>query len=287
MKNHPSNLHIGTDSWSHKDWEGVFYHEGTKQADYLVEYATHYSTVEVDSTFYRIPSEKVVTAWRDKTPEGFIFSAKVPRAITHWESDDAKKRLAFFLSRMGQLGDKLGPLLFQFRYYSKSEITGADEFIERMRPILADLPKDYRFALETRNKDWLTEKFLGVLRKYQIALALTDHPWMEKIDRLMERLDVVTADFCYIRWLGDRKKIRQQTDRFDTLIVDRSREMNLWLPAVKQLLDRDIPVFGYFSNHYAGYAPGSIELFEKMWASLFPNRSAVPRSGPRSAQRPS
>jgi uncharacterized protein YecE (DUF72 family) len=71
----PPNFHIGTDSWSHKDWEGAFYPEGTKQVDYLVEYARHYSTVEVDSTFYRIPSEKVVTAWREKTPEGFVFSA--------------------------------------------------------------------------------------------------------------------------------------------------------------------------------------------------------------------
>jgi uncharacterized protein YecE (DUF72 family) len=189
-------------------------------------------------------------------------------AITHWELDEAQERLAFFLSRMGLLGDKLGPLLFQFRYYSKSEISGADEFAERVKPILTGLPEGKRFALEIRNREWLTEKFLDFLRIQRIALALTDHPWREKIDKLTERFDVATADLCYIRWLGDRKKIRQQTDRFDKIIVDRGREMKLWIPVVRRLLDRDIPVYGYFSNHYAGYAPGSIEQFEEMWSKL-------------------
>jgi uncharacterized protein YecE (DUF72 family) len=76
-------LYLGTQSWSHKDWVGVFYPEGTAPADTISEYARHFNTVEIDSTFYGIPRETTVMAWRERTPEGFVFAAKFPQVITH------------------------------------------------------------------------------------------------------------------------------------------------------------------------------------------------------------
>ncbi len=263
----PANLYVGTDSFSWEEWVGAFYPEGTKPADYIAEYAKRYSTVEIDSTFYRIPSKAMVTKWDGKTPKGFVFAAKVPRVITHLKFlEDCEGELNAFLKNMSLLGEKLGPLLLQFRYFRKSEFKSADEFIAKLEPFLARLPREYMFAVEVRNREWVAEKLLAALRQHGVALALTDHPWMERIGPLMEKLDVMTADFCYIRWLGDRNKIERQTTRWDKLIVDRSQEMNEWLPAIKILLKSDIKaLYGYFSNHYAGFAPESVELFREMW----------------------
>ena len=266
----PSNLHLGTQSWSCNDWGGVFYPEGTRPTDYISEYAKHFSSVEIDSTFYRIPSEKTVSAWSEKTPRSFIFSAKIPQVITHEKFlVNCEEELKVFLSVMDILGDKLGALLFQFRYYRKAEIECVDEFIERLAPFLKTLPKGYRFALEIRNKSWIAEELSGLLRKYNVAYALTDHPWMPRIDELMEKQDVITSDFCYIRWLGDRKGIEKKAKRWDKLIIDRRPEMSRWIPAIRELMTSDIgSVYAYFNNHYAGHAPGSIELFEEVWKSI-------------------
>jgi uncharacterized protein YecE (DUF72 family) len=79
---------------------------------------------------------------------------------------------------------------------------------------------------------------------------------------------VVTADFTYIRWLGDRKGIEAKTQRWDRIIIDREDEMGTWIPVIRQLLKRGIRILGYFNNHYAGFAPGSIELFYREWERL-------------------
>jgi uncharacterized protein YecE (DUF72 family) len=208
-----------------------------------------------------------VKAWHDKTPKGFIFAAKIPQVITHEKFlRDCKDELKAFLKTMDNLGDKLGPLLFQFRYYRKAEVASPDAFIERLGPFLKTLPGDRRFALEVRNKTWVNEKLLDLLRTHHVAFALTDHPWMEKVDSVLGRFDVLTADFTYIRWLGDRKGIEQQTQHWDKIIIDRTSDMKRWIPAIRELLGGGIRTgYAYFNNHYAGYAPGSIQLFEDMW----------------------
>ncbi len=81
----------------------------------------------------------------------------------------------------------------------------------------------------------------------------------------MRRSDVLTADFAYVRWLGDRRAIEQKTTRWDRLIVDRTRDMGRWIPAIRTILDRGLTVYGYFNNHYAGYAIGSIDMFRSLW----------------------
>lgn len=88
---------------------------------------------------------------------------------------------------------------------------------------------------------------------------------MTPVDELMKKLDPVTADFTYIRWLGDRKGIEEKTKHWNQVIVNRQREMETWVPAIDKLLERRLRVYAYFNNHYAGFAPASIALFREIW----------------------
>ena len=263
------NLHLGTSSWSSEDWVGVFYPPGTPAAGYLTEYAKQFDTVEVDATFYRTPSASMVRNWRDRTPTGFHFAAKVPRSITHDKVlEDCSAELKEFLGVMDLLGDKLGPLLFQFPYFNKRTFAKPDDFLARLQPFLAKLPSGYSFAVELRNKNWIGPHLLDMLRKKKIALALIDHPWMTPIGQLAANFELVTSDFAYIRWLGDRKGIEEKTKSWDRLLVNREREMELWIPEIRKLLAQGLRVYAYFNNHYAGFAPGSITLFQQVWKRL-------------------
>ena len=112
-----------------------------RPADYLAFYAEHFHTVEVDSTFYACPTARTVENWKARTPEGFIFSVKVPQTITHEKvllNCDAERRE--FLDTMGILGDKLGPIVFQFPFFDKWKIKNRHEFTDRLIPFLKKLP---------------------------------------------------------------------------------------------------------------------------------------------------
>ncbi|HEV8701173.1 MAG TPA: DUF72 domain-containing protein [Candidatus Polarisedimenticolia bacterium] len=261
-----ARLRIGASSWSAPSWEGVFYPPGTPPSGYLEHYAKHADTVEVDATFYRIPTARMVDAWRDRTPPGFLFAAKFPQVITHEKLllDCASERDEF-LRVMDRLGDRLGPLLLQFRYYRKDDFPDPNPFIDRLETFLPSLPPGRRYAVEVRNKSFVTRRLIGILRQHRVALALIDHPWFFGVDALMRMDGILTTDFAYIRWLGDRKGIETKTTRWDRLIVDRRRDLGRWIPAIRGILDRGVTVYGYFNNHYAGYAIGSIEMFREMW----------------------
>ncbi|MEK7798526.1 MAG: DUF72 domain-containing protein, partial [Acidobacteriota bacterium] len=138
-------------------------------------------------------------------------------------------------------------------------------FIDRLETFLPSLPRGRRYAVEVRNKTFVTARLLRLLRQHGVALALIDHPWFFGVEQLMRMNGVLTAEFAYIRWLGDRKGIEKKTTRWDSLIVDRRRDMGRWIPAIHGMLDRGLTVYGYFNNHYAGYAIGSIDLFREMW----------------------
>src|SRR5712692_2786364 len=130
-----SSLYIGTSAFTAVGWEGAFYPPGTKPADFLRYYAQHFNSVEVDSTFYRIPSEPTVRGWYVKTPPGFLFAAKVPQVITHEKVlRDCDEDLKHFLTSMDALGEKLGPLLFQFGYFNASKFKSGVEFVSRLEP---------------------------------------------------------------------------------------------------------------------------------------------------------
>jgi uncharacterized protein YecE (DUF72 family) len=239
-----TKLHIGTMGWSYEFWKGDFYPEGTKAEEFLSVYAKHFDTVEANSTFYRIPYKETVENWRDRTPEGFIFSAKFPRKITHIKKlQDCQEELDVFIEHLSLLGDKLGPLLLQFSPQFKPES------INILEDFLPHLPEGYRYAIEVRNKKWLEERFYSLLREHGIALVLMDHPWMPD-------MDTITADFTYIRWEGDRKKVKGDLGKIER---DMSRDIKEWSGKVKGFLDDSVEVYGYFSKNYSGYPPGDVQ----------------------------
>ncbi len=259
-------LLLGTSSWTGDGWVGSFYPSGSKPADFLSFYAEKFRTVEVDSTFYRIPTANTVKQWRERTPQGFTFAAKVPQSITHQKVlVNAEGELEEFLRVMDVLGDRLGPLLLQFPYMNKQKFRGLGFFLERLLPFLNELPKGYKWAMEIRNRSWLSEKFYSVLREHGVALALVDQVWMPRPHEYFDAGDPITANFSYIRWIGDRKGIEEQTTRWDRVIMNREHEMGEWIHVIRQMLKRRIQIMGYFNNHFAGFAPGSIELFDRMW----------------------
>ena len=223
-------------------------------------------SVEVDSTFYRTPSKSTVQGWADKTPEGFVFAAKIPQVITHEKVlVDCDTEFQQFMEVMDILGEKLGPLLLQFGYFNKKVFVGINDFLARLRPFLKKLPKDHRFAVEIRNKNWLVPQFVETLRERSVALALIDQSWMPRPAQWFEKLDPITADFTYVRWLGDRKGIEERTKIWNEVIVDRSHELSEWAEILGKVHKRKIQIYAYANNHYAGYGPATVEMFRDLW----------------------
>ena len=278
-------LYIGTSAFTAAGWEGTFYPPGTKPADYLRYYAQHFNSVEEDTTFYQIPSLSTVKGWNEKTPKGFIFAAKIPQVITHEKVlVDCDDDMAQFMKVMDALGEKLGPLLFQFGYFNKKAFVGVNDFLARLRPFLKKLPKGHRFAVEIRNKNWLVPQFVETLRERGAALALIDQAWMPRPAQWFEKLDPITADFTYVRWLGDRKGIEWQTKTWDKVIVDWSRDLAEWVEVLKTVHKRKIQIFAFANNHYAGYGPGTVELFWELWRRAVGGKAGSARSRGRAPE---
>jgi uncharacterized protein YecE (DUF72 family) len=166
---------------------------------------------------------------------------------------------------MDALGEKLGPLLFQFGYFNTSKFKNGRDFVARLKPFLEKLPKGYKFALEIRNKEWLDAAFLDLLRGHGVAFALTDHNWMPRPWEIKNGWDLITADFTYVRWLGDRKAIEEQTTTWDKVIIDRQRELLEWVKELQKARERRIMILAFANNHYAGFGPGTLALFRQFW----------------------
>lgn len=262
-------LRLGTSSFTAPGWEHSFYPAGTAKKDYLSYYATQFNTLEIDATFYAIPAVSTVKGWYSKTPPDFLFALKAPQEITHERVlVDADSTLNAFLRATEPLQEKLGVILLQFPYFNKKAFADADAFLARLAPFLEALPKEPRFAVEIRNKNWLGKPLYDLLRKHNVALTLIDHPWMPRPRDYFKKGDALTTDFTYIRWLGDRKAIEEITKSFDKTIVDRYADLDDWVAACRHFLKSKIRVFAFANNHYSGYAPDTLHLFsEKLSAS--------------------
>jgi uncharacterized protein YecE (DUF72 family) len=252
------SVRIGTCGWSYKDWVGFFYPQRLKPADFLPYYAERFPVVEVDSTFYRSPSKSMVQGWRDKTPEGFAFSLKVPQTITHEKVlVDCAGEVEEFVSAARLLGGKLLCCTLQFAFFNRSVIPSLDAFLDRLGLFLESWPSDVQLAVEIRNKGWISDEFAGFLRKYRAVWVLSDQAWMPTPLTLAEKFDVATGPFAYIRLLGDRQLVDSRTKTLDHVVVDRSAEIANDANAIRSLSVR-VPVVTFVNNHFAGYAHDTI-----------------------------
>jgi uncharacterized protein YecE (DUF72 family) len=123
---------------------------------------------------------------------------------------DCDSEFEEFVKTMDILGPKLGPMVFQFPLFDRWKFSNQDHFLAVLEPLLKKLPTNHKFVIEIRNKTWLDAKFVDVLREYNVALALTDTLFMPRPWEMKEKFDLITADFSYVRWLGDRKGIESR-----------------------------------------------------------------------------
>jgi uncharacterized protein YecE (DUF72 family) len=236
-------LHVSTMGWSYSFWRTNFYPENLSSKEFLAYYATQFNTVEVDSTFYRIPRRQSVIDWKQQTPSGFLFSLKFPRIITHIKMlKDCQEETRVFLERVELLKEKLGPLLLQFPpSFGNENVLILDEF-------LGNLPKTHRYVVEVRNKKLLNDRLYSILRDNNIISAWIDSPYMPLITE-------VTSDFVYIRWEGDRRHV---TGNLGKIEIDKASHIKSWADRLKHFLANQTEVFGYFSKYYSGYPPVDI-----------------------------
>lgn len=278
-----SRFLYGTSSWSEKSWKGVFYPRELKSADWLGWYSTQFPSVEADSTYYAIPPRERVRGWATRTVDGFVMSAKFPRSIVHGgesEKPDGARVLAWehvgadterFVDTLRILGDKLGPLVLQFPYFNQSAFASLAPFLERLNAFLERLPRDLRVAVEVRNKHWIGAPLLELLRARRAGFVLVDLAYMPHPDELPPALDLVTADFVYVRLIGDRKAVEARTQTFDNIVLDQSARLDRWARTIDELLPRVPEVMTYANNHFAGHGPTTIrELARRLHREIPP-----------------
>lgn len=247
---------VGCQGWNYDDWvtapagsEAIFYPRGTRAPQMLEVYARVFSTVEVDSTFYAIPSAKTIDGWAKKTPPHFTFALKLPQEITHQHAlrPSCAEALAEFCDHASLLGDKLASVLIQL----PPQFDMSPENARALRNFLPRLPREMRFSIEFRQSEWLEESTAELLGKYNVAAALVEGQWLSP-ERVRQIAESQTADFAYVRWMGAR-----DLTRFD--IVQRQQDANLreWHQLLTRLCERVPKIYAYFSNFYEGLAPVS------------------------------
>lgn len=256
-------VYIGCQGWNYEDWvtkpasaATAFYPQGTRAAEMLEIYARAFNTVEVDSTFYAIPSISAVDGWSKRTLPGFTFSLKLPQEITHQHAlrSSSAGLLVEFCDRARLLGDKLAVILIQLP--PQFEVT--PENARALREFLPRLPRDLRFSIEFRSRDWMQPGTVEMLAQHNVALALVEGQWLPR-DDVWKLAMQPTADFAYVRWMGAR-----DLTRFD--IVQRPQDQNLraWSEIIRRLSERVPRTYAYFSNFYEGHAPASANKLKRL-----------------------
>jgi uncharacterized protein YecE (DUF72 family) len=239
---------IGVQGFSPPDWVGTFYPPRLAQRAWLPFYARVFDTVEMNTTFYAIPSAPTVRGWAQRVPPQFTFSAKMPRAITHEKAlHDVEGELEVFLERIQLLGSKLGAVLIQF------PASFTRRFEDRVRAFLPTLPGDLPFAIEFRHQSWQDEWVFDLLREYKVAWCINH--W-QNLPTAVE----TTANFAYFRLVG----FHDQFDYLGQVQRDRSQELASLADTIAELARRLQRIFVYVNNHYAGHAPATVNQLKQL-----------------------
>jgi uncharacterized protein YecE (DUF72 family) len=242
------NIFLGTSGWIYKEWEGPFYQESEKRK--LRVYGRIFKTAEIDSTFYRYPSKGTVMGWLRYSPSDFVFTAKLPKLITHDKklglAEDVKSDLEAFLEIMRplQLGGKLACLLIQLPPKYDFHPDNLESFFKLRDPM-------FRYAVEFRNLSWMRKETWDLLERYKVAYVNVDEPLLPPEVHL-------TTDFSYFRWHG-----RGEHPWFDYRYSE--KELEEWIPKVEEASGKVKRIYGYFNNHFHGYAPENcLQLLERL-----------------------
>ena len=226
------SIRIGTSGWVYPHWREVFYPSGLPESKWLELYASRFGTVEVNYSFYRLPTRAAFAAWRAQTPPEFCFAVKGSRFITHMRRlKEPATPVATFFERADALGEKLGPVLWQL----PPNFRRVDE---RLEAFLAALPRDRRQAIEFRDASWLVEPVYRLLGQYGVALCLASSQGLTTPSEL-----TLTTSWTYLRFhsgLADGDYTEEQL-RHCAGVID-------------GFGDRGVAVYAYFNNDWRGYA---------------------------------
>jgi uncharacterized protein YecE (DUF72 family) len=307
---HAGTVRIGISGWTYPPWRGVFYPNGLPQNIELEYAASQFRSLEINGTFYGMQRPHAFADWADRVPDDFVFAVKAPRYLTHMRRlrDPATPLANFIASGLLRLGQKLGPILWQFPPNFRFDAERIDAFLkllprdtgdaarlgrrhdDRLKApawLKVDAERPMRHAFEIRNETFRTEAFVALLRKYDVALVCADTvEW----PRLMD----LTADFVYCRLHGSEKLYASGYD--DAALDDWASRVATWAkggePTDAERIDgngRKHPrdVFVYFDNDAKVRAPVDAKaLTERVERLLTPTRSR-PRISPGRAARTS
>jgi uncharacterized protein YecE (DUF72 family) len=240
-------LLLGTSGWSYDDWVGPFYKKKTSK---FSQYAEIFHTVEINSTFYRYPSEGMIYGLDRNAPPGFLFAAKLPGLITHDKWLDLSKGTEEdthrFLNLMRPLAESLGPILIQLRpkFNYKEHIGNLEDYLEV-------LPTNYEWAVEFRDNSWLVPETFSLLSRHNVAYTVVDEP-------LLPPEIHFTADFSYIRWHGRGTNLWYDYDYSEDQLEE-------WVPKVDEIELKTQRTYGYFNNHFrANAVKNAIEFLDML-----------------------
>lgn len=275
IRNPKFKVSIGCQGWNYADWttkaggETVFYPRGTKPNEMLGLYSQVFETVEVDSTFYAIPTSATAESWYRKTPENFTFSLKMPQEITHEHllRDSSFPIVTEFCERVRLLKEKLGVALVQMPPHFEA----SKENALALKNFLAWLPGDVRFAIEFRHRDWLVDWTFDELAKNNVALCLTEGGWIPR-EMMFEAIEKLTGEFAYIRFMGERDLIR-----FDAVQREADVNLQIWAGEIEKL--KAAEVYVYFSNFYEGHAPASVDKLKELFGQKTVNVKELENQG--------
>ena len=224
---------VGTSGWHYRHWLGPFYPNGLSTDEMLAYYAERFGTVEVNCTFYRLPAAEAVAGWHDAVREGFTFSVKASRYLTHMKKlKDPEQPIEALFERLAPLRDKLGPILFQLPPHWHRDA-------ERLAGLLSALPAGRRYAFEFRDPTWFAPEVYRLLSEHGAALCL--------YDRFGERTPLeCTAGFVYLRMHGPAGGMERPYS---------DRELAAWAGAIGDWLSGGVDVYVYLNNDPLGHAP--------------------------------
>ena len=227
------DVRIGTSGWAYKDWNGPFYPDEVKARDRLAYISGRFPTLEINASFYRMPTDKAVASWRDQTPADFLFAWKASRYITHNKKlKDCQDSVDLVFGRMAPLGDTQGPALVQL----PPQLRRNDE---RLETFIGWLPKGVRAAFEFRHPSWYEQAVFDLLARHDCAFVISDH-------HSAPAPSVVTAGWVY--WRGHGPGGRYRGSYSDEALAALARDIEGWGR-------RGLDVFAYFDNDIKSAAP--------------------------------
>lgn len=243
---------IGTSGFSYKDWVGPYYPEKLPQRDWLAFYAREFQTCELDFTYYRLPEARTLERMAAKVPNGFLFTLKAPKELTH-ERMGNEAAFAQFVAALTPLieAGKFGCILAQFPYSFHATRANRD-YLRFLREHLGDLP----VVVEFRNARWLTPEHFAFLRENHLGFCCVDEP---RLKGLIPPIAEVTAETAYVRFHGRNAQKwwqhEEAWERYDYTYSD--EELAEWVPKIKSLDGQAERTFVFANNHWQAQAVGT------------------------------